>query len=174
MTTDAPRQIIALHGAPGASVQSLLADFAARRRAEGVAVAGVVEIAETGGPYECSSLLLRDVATGKDIAISQALGSGSTSCNLDAAGLAAACGRVESAIAAGAQLVILSKFGKQEALNGGLVGAFASAIAAGVPIATSVAPSLAPAWARFTEDLAQSSRAEAPSLEAWWAALARR
>ena len=30
MTTDAPRQIIALHGAPGASVQSLLADFAAR------------------------------------------------------------------------------------------------------------------------------------------------
>lgn len=173
MTTDAPRQIIALQGAPGASVQSLLADFAARRRAEGVAVAGVVEIAEAGGPFECSSLMLRDVATGEDIAISQDLGAGSTSCNLDAGGLAAACGRVENAIASGAQLVVLSKFGKQEALNGGLVAAFASAIAAGVPIVTSVAPSLADAWARFADDLAQSARAEPQSLEDWWRSLAK-
>ncbi|MBK9081734.1 MAG: DUF2478 domain-containing protein [Rhizobiales bacterium] len=173
MTTDASRQILALHGASGAAVQAMLAAFAARRRAEGVAVAGVVEIADAGGPFECSSLTLRDVATGDDIPISQDLGAGSTSCNLDAGGLAAACGRIEAAVASGAQLVVLSKFGKQETLNGGLVAAFASAIAAGVPIATSVAPSLAAAWARFAADLAQSARAEPQALEDWWRSLAK-
>jgi hypothetical protein len=158
--------IAAVGGADSSVVQPLLAEFAARRAREGVRVVGVVEEpAPEGG--DCA-LLLRDLATSLRIAISQNLGPGSTACNLDPGGLAAACGLVQAAIAAGADLVILSKFGKVEAERHGLTEAFQAAIAADLPIVTAVAPPLAEAWAAFAGPLSVPVAAEADALEAWW------
>jgi len=81
-----------------------------------------------------------DLATGARIAISQDLGPGSTACNLDPGGVAMACAAAQRAIEQGADLVVLSKFGKLEAGHGGLCDAFAAAMAAETPVLTTLKP----------------------------------
>ncbi len=162
-------RIAALQGASSAHIQALLGEFAALAVRQGYHVVGVIEIAAAEPAGGCRRLALRDLSSGAVTSISQNLGPGSTACNLDAGALAQACGRVERAIAAGADLVILSKFGKQEAGRGGLADAFRAAAAAGLPILTAVSPSMNQAWHRFAGPLSQLLPAEAQDINAWWA-----
>jgi hypothetical protein len=118
-------RIGAIHGAATADIQKLLARFAERRMQEGLRVAGVIE--EPAGGVDCGvcdSLVLRDTAGSTIIPITQNLGSGSSACKLDSAGLAAGCQAVVAAIEGGANVVVLSKYGKVEAEGGGLLDAF--------------------------------------------------
>jgi hypothetical protein len=166
--TDELRPVAALQGASSAVIQTLLADFAARMTASGLAVAGVVEIATQCDDGGCGRLAVRDLSTSELIPISQDLGPGSTACNLDPRGLASACAAVERAIADGADIVVLSKFGKQEAARGGLIDAFRAAFAAGLPIATAVSPAMTQEWRAFAGEYGDFVDARTDSLEAWW------
>jgi len=161
-------RIAALRGAPSATLQATLAAFARRLAGRGLRVAGVIEIAcerEGGG---CKRLSVRDLVSGEEIAISQELGAGSTACNLDPAGLVAACGRVERAIDFGAEIVILSKFGKLEAARGGLSDAFRAAMLADIPVVTAVPVALNDEWERFAGPMSQFVEAHVEALDAWW------
>jgi nucleoside-triphosphatase THEP1 len=166
-------KIAALAGESRAANQTLLADFVQRRRVEGLRVAGVLEVAERSGTGACGRLSVVDLATGASIAISQDLGPGSTACNLDPGGLAAACAAAQRAIEAGVDLVVLSKFGKLEAARGGLCDAFAAAIEAELPVVTTVNPAMREDWTRFAGALADDVFASAEALEAWWNAASR-
>jgi hypothetical protein len=171
LPSSATPRIIALQGAESAAIQRLLAEFAARRKHEGIRIAGAVEVAQGGGGGACGSLALKNLSNSVIIRISQDLGPGSTSCNIDPAGLAEACAAVERDIAQGADLVVLSKFGKQEAARGGLGDAFRAAIAAGLPVVTAVSPAMTAQWQAFAGGLSASIQAEAAILEAWWTAV---
>ena len=160
--------IAALQGASSAVVQGLLAEFAGRMKADGFRVAGVVEMAADCSAGACGKLAVCDLWTGAIIPISQDLGPGSTACNLDPRGLTEACAAVERAIDWGADLVILSKFGKQEAARGGLSDAFRAAVAAGLPIATAVSPAMADEWLSFAGEFSEFVVAVPGALEAWW------
>jgi hypothetical protein len=153
--------IVAVKGEDGSPIQALLSHLAASWRARGLRIAGVVEECKAG------KMVLRDLKSGVCHPLKQDLGPGSTSCSLDAAGLAAACFSVETAIEAGCDAVILSKFGKMEALGGGLAGAFYAAIAADRPIVTSVSPSLIEAWGGFAGPLAMFIEPDYDAIEAW-------
>ncbi len=160
--------IAAIQGASSAAIQLLLADVAAHLARQGVRIGGVVEMSEPAASGACGRLALRDLSTGAVIAISQNLGPGSTSCNLDGGGLAAACGAVEQALSRGVDLVILSKFGKQEAARSGLADAFGAAVASRTPILTAVSPTMAQAWGDFAGSLAQYLPADREAVEDWW------
>lgn len=160
-------RIAALQGASSATIQGVLTDFAARLAGEGRKVAGVVEIAAADGAA-CGQLALRDLATGSVFSISQDLGSGSSACNMDPSGIAEACAAVERSIAAGADLVIISKFGKLEAERGGMRDAFAAAVAAGLPILTAVSPAVAQAWGVFAGPLSRFLPVDSTLVHAWW------
>ncbi len=162
------RGIVALQGASRAAIQKILADFALRLGANGVRLGGVVEVATGDRGGDCRSLALHDLYTGALIPISQDLGPGSTACNLDLGGLAAACAAVERAVSAGVDLVILNKFGKAEAERGGLGDAFRAAIAADLPIVTAVSPLLSHEWSAFAGDLSNFIPADAAALDKWW------
>jgi len=171
MTAAFPRHrtsIAALQGASTASIQRLLAEVAASFARDGLRVAGVVEIADPAASGACGRLALRELSTGALFAISQDLGPGSTACNLDAGGLAAACAAVEQALARGVDLVVISKFGKQEAARGGLADAFRAAVAAQAPILTAVSPAVAEAWAVFAGPLAEYLPANREAVAEWW------
>lgn len=165
------QRVIALKGASGDAVRDMIARCAARLSARGVRVAGVIEVpaSDVGGP--CGHYALRDLTTGKTYSISQDLGSGSTSCNLDSGGLADACAAVERAVREGADIVILSKFGKQEAARGGLSDAFRAAIAAELPVLTSVTPSVVDAWREFAGPLSAFVEADVGAVDSWWNSL---
>jgi hypothetical protein len=176
--------IAAIRGGPGTGAADALTAFAQRRQAEGVAVAGLVLAPAPAGKRShghaghgdhghghegCScGGALRDLASGEVIDIHQDLGPGSEACNLDTSGLARACAGVERQIAGGAALVVLSRFGGQEAERGGLMAAFQAAVAAGVPVACVVTPKAEAAWAVFAGDLAVTLPADAAALDAWW------
>lgn len=163
-----PARIGALFGDDGAGKQLLLADFVARRRGEGLRVAGVIEQAVKDDANLCGALDLLDLATGERIPITQNLGSGSIACNLDPSGLVCACAAAQSAILSGADLVVLSKFGKLEAAGGGLCDAFAAALLADLPVLTTVRPIMRDAWRGFSGDFSCDLPAEAAALEGWW------
>ena len=160
--------IAALQGASSRNIQTFLGEFAVRLAHEGYRVAGAVEIpaAEPKGP--CGRLAMRNLATGAVTSISQNLGPGSTACNLDPSGLAEACAAVERSIAAGADLVIISKFGKQEAARGGMSDAFRAAIAAELPVLTAVSPAMSEAWRAFAGPLSMFLPLDPEVVDTWW------
>jgi hypothetical protein len=163
----------ALQGASTFEVQGILASFAGKRLKAGLRVAGVVEIAEPSSEGACGPLALREIGTGAMFPIMQDLGSSSTACRLDSAGLAAACGAVLQTIEQGVDVVILSKFGKLEASGGGLLDCFAAAAVAGVPCITGVAPALSQPFLDFAGEYLQWLDASEDALESWWAARVR-
>ncbi len=163
-------RIGALQGAKTAEIQKILVNFVERRLREGLRVAGMIEEpAQDDGGGACGSLVLRDVASSSLIPITQDLGSGSTACRLDSGGLAAACQAVLTAIDHGADLVVLSKFGKMEAEGGGLIDAFRAAAEAGVPCVTGVAPSVTGPFLDYAGGFSQWIEASDAALEHWWA-----
>ncbi|MBS7537788.1 DUF2478 domain-containing protein [Ancylobacter lacus] len=166
-----PPRVIALQGAPSPTIQRALADFAARRRASGWRVAGLVE-EQLGPPGSgCTGQGLRDLTTGAVFPIDQDLGRDSTACHLDSSGVAAACMAALSAIEAGCDLVVISKFGKLEAARGGLIDAFRAAVEREVPVLTAVAPALAAPWQAFAGEMAAIAAPDETALEAWWQAV---
>jgi hypothetical protein len=168
------RRIAALQGASTSTIQNVLAGFADRLMGQAIRVAGVVEINGCDGESGCKHLSVRDLASGAVFAITQDLGAGSTACSLDPGGLAKACGMVESAISDGADVVVLSKFGKLEAARSGLCDAFRAAIMADLPIITAVSPILANDWSLFAGPLFDYVAARTDALDDWWRTHGRR
>jgi len=175
--------IAALRGGPGSPAADVLAAFALRRKAEGVDIVGVIAPPDGAGAAhghghgghegcECRSELI-DIATGDRYAMHQDLGPGSDSCNLNTSSLALAAGAVERAVARRPALVVLSRFGGQEAVRGGLMSAFQAAVAAGVPVACVVTPKAEDVWNDFAGPLSVSLPPDAEALEAWWGGHAR-
>jgi hypothetical protein len=93
-----------------------------------------------------------------------------TSCHLDATGVERACAALLGQIT-NSDVVVLSKFGKLEAADGGLAPAFAAAIAAGKPALTTVSDLH---WAAFHEVARDALRlpADATAIRDWWAEIA--
>lgn len=112
----------AVIGSDGASIQALLAAAVADWRRTGARVVGV--LAETHGLPDrtCGAGILRDVTSGTAYSIYLETVPSHTSCHLDAAGVEAACRAILDQIA-GSELVVLSKFGKLEAMGRGLLPA---------------------------------------------------
>lgn len=163
-----PTPIAALPAQESERVQGLMRLFAEELAAGGARVAGVTQarLLDPGGK---SRIVLRDLQTGAHYPISQDLGPGSVACNLDAGELALACGAVERAARAGADLIVISKFSKQEAARGGLCDAFRAAMSARVPVIAAVSPHFRAEWRVFAGPLAEDVAPDRDALAAWWA-----
>jgi hypothetical protein len=82
-----------------------------------------------------------------------------------------ACAAVCGDIAAGCDLVVLSKFGKLEAENGsGLLAAFVAALESGVPVLTSVSPNRLAQWDAFAAPYYEVIGPNQAEIATWWAA----
>jgi hypothetical protein len=141
-------KVAAIEGADSALVQMLFTDAAARWRAAGRRVVGLIE--ETHGleGRTCNAGILRDIVSGTRYAIYLEKPPKNTSCHIDANGAATAGDAVIRQIAR-CDLVVLSKFGKLEASRSGLIAAFEAAIAARKPVLTTVSEKHLDAWHAF-------------------------
>jgi hypothetical protein len=163
-----PPTPIAALPAQESEIQSLMRAFALELAGTGLRVAGVTQMrgADAAGR---SRIFLRDLASGAEFLISQDLGPGSVACNLDAGELALACAAVERAARAGADLIVVSKFAKQEAERGGLCDAFRAAMSARIPVIAAVSPHFRDEWRRFSGPLAEDVAPRRDALAEWWA-----
>jgi Protein of unknown function (DUF2478) len=127
-------------------------------------------IAESQGLADraCSAGFLRNIANGKRFSIFQDLGPGSTACHLGGLGALSAAAAVQQDIAAGCDLVLLSKFGKLEADGRGLFCAFKAALDARVPLLTSVSPAFEAPWRALCGRAFVVLPADADKISVWW------
>ncbi len=168
---DRMSRIAVVQGAPSAVVQELFRSFAERWQ-PAVRIAGVLAEDHGLADRRCTAGYLRSLADGARYPIFQDLGPGS-GCHLSGDGAVVAAAAVRGDIAAGCDLVMLSKFGRLEADGGGLRDAFAAAIEAGVPVLTSVSPAYAAQWEAFATPLFTLLPPEAGQLDAWAASRGR-
>lgn len=122
----------------GFAIDSLMAQVVERLKAGSLRLGGVVQQNSGDCDGVCDEMALVDVASGTLYPISQARGTGGTGCRLDAAGLAEAGGAVARALSAGVDLVLVNRFGKQEALGHGLRAEIAAGCLSGRPLLTAV------------------------------------
>lgn len=161
-------KIATIAGADSETIQALLATAAAGWRAAGVKVTGVIAEPHGLADRTCSAGILRDVVSGAPFRIYLETPRADTSCQLDAEGVAAACDAVRDQVAA-SDLVVLSKFGKLEAMRQGLAPIFEAALAAGKPILTTVSEKHRDAWRALAPD-AVSLAADDAAVQNWWCA----
>jgi hypothetical protein len=163
------KPIAAVSGADSAVIQQLILAFCQRQPAS-IRIAGVIEEARSAARQ---STVMREIAGEGSYPVFQNLGPGASGCALDPSGIGLASEAVLRKIEAGCDLVVVSKFGKLEAVSGaGFVPVFIAAIEAGVPVLTSVSPRYAEAWSRFAGPYFVDVPAELQAIEAWWASVA--
>lgn len=133
----------------GFPIDTLLVRVADDLRREAVRLGGVVQHNTGVCDNGCASMLLEDLASGRLFPISEDRGAGAAGCRLDAAGLAAAGAAFSDALSASIDLVIVNKFGKQEALGQGLRAEIAAGVIAGLPLLTAVRDDMLAAWSAF-------------------------
>ena len=140
--------IVYRHGAP---VEAMFDAVLKQLRAAGdLRVGGAVPC--LGGTLSNgrAAMLMQDLQRGDRIDISQDLGAGSTGCILLADGLATLRVRIGEAIAAAPDVLLLGRFGKEEANGRGIREEIAQAVVAGIPTIVAVEERLLPGWTAFT------------------------
>jgi hypothetical protein len=136
-------------------------------RIEGWPLAGVVQVNDEYDPARPCHMDLHVLQGGDVIRISQDLGALSRGCRLDPAGLEAAVGLVEQAVAQGPRLLILNKFGKQEADGRGFRPVIGSALAAGIPVLLGVGPAQMAAFDDFADGMGEPLPLDFTALLRW-------
>lgn len=134
-------------------------------------VAGLVAEHHGLADRACSAGFLRNLTSDERFSIFHDLGPGSTACHLDDAGALTAADAVRRDIAAGCDLVLLSKFGKLEAAGKGLYGAFNAALDAHIPLLTSVSRGCEAPWEKLAGRSYAVLPADADRIDVWWQAV---
>ena len=148
------------------ATDACLARAVAILSARGVPMAGTVQTnPERPGRHVCD-MDLRVLPDGPVLRISQDLGAGARGCRLDGGALETAVTEVTSRLD-GAALLVVNKFGKQEALGRGFVPVIAEAMGRGLPVLLGVNGLNLPAFDCFAEGLAAPLPADPDSVAAW-------
>lgn len=146
---------------------SALAALVERLALEGRRAIGAVQLPQTG---EARVMDLRLLPSGRVLRISQDLGAGAAGCQLDPGALEQAVALAEAALAAGpADLLVVNRFGRQEAEGRGFAALIGTALAADIPVIVGLSPKLRPGFERFAGDLVEWLPADPVALLDWWA-----
>ncbi len=149
----------------GLDSQALLSNAVAAWRNAGIRVVGVLAENNTEKGM-CSAGFVRDLVSGREFSIQLDAPPVDSTCHLDATGLESAAANLLAQIAQ-ADVVVLSKFGKLEAAQGGLWPVFQAAIAAGKPLLTTVSSKHREAW-NVVAPKATWLEGSPESIEQWW------
>lgn len=154
-------------------VDQLLSGVADDLRADGVRASGVVQInteCVSGGACDMDVRVLPD---GPVFRISQSLGQAARGCRLDPDALERAVGLVEADLQAGADCLLINKFGKHEASGRGFRDAIGQAMAAGLPVIVGLNALNKAAFDDFTADMAEALPASREAISGWLRARVR-
>lgn len=135
---------------------------------QGVSVAGAVQLNVEHDPARQCHMDLKILGHADVLRISEDRGRHARGCRLDPRGLADAVQRVESVLDQGAAAILLvNKFGKQEAEGGGFREVIGRALIAGIPVLTTVSQGHLAAFLDFAEGLATEVAADPAQAIAW-------
>ncbi|MDY0309636.1 MAG: DUF2478 domain-containing protein [Castellaniella sp.] len=148
------------------AADAVMLDFVNDLRARGRSVHGLLMARRPDGRRR-GGRCLRDIDTGDIFEIFQDLGEGSQACCLDISCLAAAASTLRTAVQARPDLVVVNRFGRQEADGAGFAQEFLTLMSEDIPVLTIVAEEFLGDWRQFTGGLGVELSADMNHLRAW-------
>lgn len=151
----------------GLQADDLLAQIAALLAAEGYRLGGAVQSSvRRPGRRKCD-MYLRDLLGGEEILISLDRGNEARGCRLDHDAFARVSLWGEQALAAGIDLLVINKFGKEEAQGRGLRTLIGEALTAGIPVILGVSTLNLPHFEVFAGDAVARLPPQREAILAW-------
>ncbi len=144
----------------------LLAEAVARLEARGVALAGTVQCNLERPGRDLCDMELRLMPGGPQVRISVDLGPAAKGCRLDAGALEQAVLWVSRHLD-GAEVLVVNKFGKQEATGKGLAPVIAEALDRGIPVLVGVNGLNLPPFLDFAAGMAEPLPPDAEAVAGW-------
>jgi nucleoside-triphosphatase THEP1 len=144
----------------------LLASVASRLEDAGLRACGTVQVnteCEGDGPCDMDVQVLPD---GPVIRISQTLGPEARGCRLDPGALETAIAACEARLD-GAEVLLVNKFGKQEALGRGFRGLIAEALSRDMPVLVGLNALNKDAFCQFTDNVAVEVQPDRDAILSW-------
>lgn len=149
----------------------LLTGFALKQIDAGKRVVGVVQTnTERPQDHRCD-MDVQVLPTGSTIRISQDLGAQSRGCRLDPSALEQAVAQLEPLVEAGADLLVVNKFGKHEADGRGFRNLIARAVELDIPVIVGTNSLNKDAFQDFAAGTARELEPEPEQLDAWFDAV---
>jgi nucleoside-triphosphatase THEP1 len=142
---------------------AILRDFASHLKARGLRAVGMVQ----AGQCADSSLSAVLLDSGETMLLADA-SDPAASCRLDVARLQNAGDRVAAALDAGADLLVINRFGKRERNGHGLIYLLERALEAGTPVVIAVSRDRLPDWIKFAGDMTVKLACDRQALDGWW------
>jgi hypothetical protein len=143
---------------------AILREFASDLNARGFRVVGMTQ----AGHCADSSLSVVLLHSGDKLLLAQDFDPAASGCRLDVARLQNAGARVADAFDAGADLLVINRFGKRERDGQGLGYLIERALNAGTPVVIAVSNQRLGEWTKFAGDKTVELACDRPSLDAWW------
>ena len=151
----------------GRERDALLSQVADALTAEGCSLGGAVQSnVDRPGRRKCD-MYLRDLASGEKVLISLDRGNEAQGCRLDSDAFARVSLWVEQALAAGIDLLVINKFGKEETEGRGLRSLIADALIAGIPVILGVCSLNLPDLEAFAGETVQRLPPQSEAILAW-------
>lgn len=132
----------------------------------GYHIQGVLQKPVDKNATGCNARLYRIGVNGQ-YNISQQLGAGSSSCNLDTEVLEQAAFDISSAITPDTDLVVVNRFGKRESQGGGFRAVFERAMELDIPVLTVVQEQMASSWLDYGGSSVALLRDDTSDLREW-------
>lgn len=154
-------------GGASAQTDALVVDIARRLMGAGFRLAGVVQSnVAIAGRGRCD-IILEDLATGRTTNTSQDRGPLAHGCRLDSGALEEAVGLAASSLDAETDLVIINRFGKQEAEGHGFRPMIEQAVLLGVPVIVGLNCTNLESWRVFVGDEPELLPPELGAIFSW-------
>lgn len=151
------------------NIDAFLGIAAKRLAADGLRVCGALQSrGAASGDCHCADMDLTTIGSDRTFRISQPLGNGSHGCRLHPGALADCSAFLTRELEAGADLLILNRFGRGESKGRGFRDLIGTAIALNIPVLTAVRPIYADAWNGFGAGLACDLPMDQKAVLTWY------
>lgn len=151
----------------GSEADQILTRTADTLSSRGLRVAGTVQRAFERADRCACDMIVRDLASGNEVKISEDRGPDARGCRLDPRMLEALVGSTAAALEAGVDVLVLNKFGKQEANGAGFRAVIGQALAEEVPTLIGVNAAYLDAWRAFADGFADELAPDEAAVRAW-------
>jgi hypothetical protein len=147
-------------------IDDCLSVVVARLQSHGLQLSGIIRALPVNHHAHACDMNLRVLPDGPLCRISQALGSGSRGCRLNADAIETLSVEVDARLAR-SDLLVINKFGKQESLGRGMRPAIARAVDLGIPVLIGVNGLNLDEFYRFTDGSATKLEPEVNAIFTW-------
>jgi len=162
--SDAQCELVALVYEDHQDPDAVLRDFANDLNARGFRTVGMVQ----AGQCADSSLSAVLVHSGEKLLLAQDFDPTASGCRLDVGRLQDAGARIAEALEAGADLLIVNRFGKREREGKGLSYLIRRAFDANIPVVIAVSQHRFNDWIKFVGGMSVKLPCDRDALDTWW------